>query len=107
MDRDGDQKSDLDHWVDANFLTILNGHVFNQIDPIYRQIPNREITQVQIQTTNTQWTGIIGTNGKLVSRMIISDLNNIEDPSIRKILEDRAAVKGKNCSNHLGFEIIF
>jgi len=54
MDFDGDQKPDLTHWVDAEFLSVLNGHVFNQIRPIYQQIPKRDIPQIIIHNLNTQ-----------------------------------------------------
>ncbi len=73
LDFNNDGESDLEHWIDADFISILNGHVFNQIKPIYRQVPKKEIPQVQILNATVQWTGIIGTNGKLISRYIIPD----------------------------------
>ncbi|MEM1219418.1 MAG: hypothetical protein AAGH79_10915 [Bacteroidota bacterium] len=91
MDKDG--QIDLVHWVDAEFISILNGHVFTQIAPIYKQSPKLEIPQVQISTSSVQWTGIIGTNGKLVSRYIIPDIDRIEDQELRAMMEKRAAAK--------------
>ena len=68
LDLDKDGNADLEHWIDADFISVLNGHVFNQIQPIYRQVPKKEIPQVDIINSSMQWTGIIGTNGKLISR---------------------------------------
>ena len=79
----------MEHWIDASFISVLNGHVFNQIQPIYRQIPKQEIPQIQIINSNMQWAGIIGTNGKLISRYIIPDLHLIKEEAIRKKLEKR------------------
>lgn len=40
-----------------------------------------------------QWTGIIGTNGKLISRYIIPDLLLIENEEVRERMEKTAAIK--------------
>ena len=93
LDFDQDGQSDLEHWIDANFISILNGHVFNQIEPIYQQIPKKEIPQVQIVNSSMKWTGVIGTNGKLISRYIIPDLHLIEDEAIRERFEKIAEIK--------------
>ncbi|MEM9919671.1 MAG: hypothetical protein AAF990_16360 [Bacteroidota bacterium] len=93
LDFDDDGHPDIEHWVDANFISILNGHVFNQITPIYRQIPKRALPQINITQSNTQWTGIIGTNGKLISRYIIPDLHLIKEEAVREKLEKRTKVK--------------
>ena len=93
FDLDKDGQTDLVHWIDADFISILNGHVFTQIEPIYRQAPKLEIPQIQISTSPVQWTGIIGTNGKLISRYIIPDIDRIEDQELRAMMEKRAAVK--------------
>ena len=93
LDFDEDGKSDLEHWIDANFITIMEGHVFNQIEPIYMQIPNAKIPQVQIVNSNRRWTAIIGTNGKLLNRFVDPDIQLIEDEMIRKQMEERLAVQ--------------
>ncbi len=92
LDFDKDGAANVEHWIDAEFITILDGHVFNQIGPIYRQIPKEEIPQVQIRNSNMQWTAIIGTNGKLLSRYIIPDLHLIEDEEVRAKLAPRTEV---------------
>lgn len=93
LDFDKDGKSDIEHWIDADFISILNGHVFNQIEPIYRQIPKKEIPQIQILSSEMQWTGIIGTNGKLISRYIIPNVDLIEDENVRSRMEKTTEVK--------------
>ena len=73
LDFDGDKKADLEHWVDATFITILGGEVFTQIDPIYAQGPNIDIPQVEIYSDQTKWTAVIGTNSKLLNRFIVGE----------------------------------
>ena len=34
LDFNEDKIPDLEHWIDGKFLTIMNGLVFNQIEPI-------------------------------------------------------------------------
>jgi len=97
-DLNKDSIPDLEHWIDADFISILNGHVFNQIEPIYRQIPKMSIPQVQIMESSMKWTGIIGTNGKLISRYIIPELESIEDEAIYNSLKSRAEVKERTVS---------
>lgn len=74
LDFNEDKVPDFDHWVDAGFITILNGHVFTQLESIYRQIPKKNIPQVDIIPVNTKWTGVIGTNGKLLNRYVYPEL---------------------------------
>jgi len=87
LDFNNDGIADLEHWIDADFLSILNGHVFNQIEPIYAQSPNSELPQIEIGNSSIKWTAIIGTNGKLISRFIIPDIQNITDENYRKQME--------------------
>lgn len=91
LDFDKDGKSDLTHWIDADFISVLNGHVFNQIAPIYRQLPKKDIPQVEIINSSMQWTGIIGTNGKLISRYIIPDLHILEAQTEDELLKAQLA----------------
>ncbi len=93
LDFDNDNNPDLEHWIDANFITILNGHVFNQIDVIYQQAPKKEIPQVKIMPSNTMWTGVIGTNGKLIHRYVLEDIGAIEDPEMIERIMKRGEVK--------------
>jgi len=87
LDFNGDGAGNLEHFIDAKFLTILNGHVFNQIDPIYAQAPNEQIPQVEIGNSEMKWTAIIGTNGLLVSRFIIPNIESQKDENNKKQLE--------------------
>ena len=79
LDFDGDKNSDFDHWVNADFITILGGHVFTQIETIFIQGPNPKIPQVEIYPSTSQWTALIGTNGKLLNRFIMDDPPPIYD----------------------------
>lgn len=93
LDFDEDKKSDLEHWVDAEFISILEGHVFTQIETIYAQVPNADIPQIEILESTKRWTGVLGTNGKLVSRYLINDIYKVEDPNLEKYLRDVAGIK--------------
>ena len=73
LDFDGDNTADLEHWVDATFITILKKEVFTQIDPIFAQGPNESIPQVEIYPDNTRWTAVLGTNGVLLNRFVQRD----------------------------------
>lgn len=92
LDFNEDSVPDLEHWIDANFLTIINGHVFNQIEPIYAQAPMADIPQVEISNSPMQWTGIIGTNGKLKSRFIFPDIEKVKDEEYRKHLKEMTQI---------------
>ena len=78
LDFNNDKQPDFDHWVDAEFITILGGHVFTQIETIFVQSPNEQIPQVEIFPSSDQWTAVIGTNGKLMNRFIMSQPPKIE-----------------------------
>lgn len=92
FDIDNDGVPEVEHWVDANFLTIMNGHVFNQIQPIYQQIPKFDIPQIAIVASSVMWSAVVGTNGKLLSRFIIPDLDKIEDENVRATYAKHAEV---------------
>jgi len=83
----------VEHWVDAEFISILNGHVFNQIQPIYQQVPKAVIPQIQIVQSPMQWTAIIGTNGKLFSRFIYPNLGEVTEPKLKEQLEKVTQIK--------------
>lgn len=92
LDLNDDMVPDLEHWIDAKFLTIMNGHVFNQIEPIYAQAPMADIPQVEISNSPLQWTAIIGTNGKLKSRYIFPEIEKVEDEEYRKNLKEMTQI---------------
>lgn len=93
LDFNNDNFPDVEHFIDAKFLTILNGHVFNQIDPIYAQAPNAKIPQVEIANNNMKWIAIIGTNGVLMSRFIIPEVDDVTDENYKKQLEIMSQVR--------------
>jgi len=92
LDFNKDGKPNVEHLVDAKFLTILSGHVFNQIDPIFAQAPNAKIPQIQIGNNDIKWTAVIGTNGVLMSRFIIPNIKDQEDENYKKQLETMSQV---------------
>lgn len=92
-DLDKDSMPDLEHWIDADFISVLNGHVFNQITPIYRQSPKMSIPQIQIIESSMMWTGVIGTNGLLMSRYIIPEMESIEDENIYNSMKKQTEIK--------------
>lgn len=79
LDFNEDKKPDFDHWSNATFITILGEDVFTQIDPIFAQGPDLEIPQVFIYANPTQWTAILGSNGKLLNRFV---LDNSSKPNL-------------------------
>lgn len=93
LDFNKDQKGDLQHWIDANFITIIGGHVFNQVDEIYTQLPRTEIPQVSMMPSDWTWTAIIGTNGVLQSRFVIPNLSSLEDEKERMRLEEKCEIR--------------
>ncbi len=101
LDFDKDQQPDFDHWVDAEFITILGGHVFTQIETIFMQGPRVDIPQVEIYPIPDQWTAVIGTNGKLLNRFIrekeqkiqLKDSDGPEAEAIRKRVMEMVKVQ--------------
>lgn len=74
LDFNKDKEPDFDHWMDAEFITILGDDVFTQIRNINLQVPKTDIPQVDIIPVNTMWTAILGTNSLLVNRYVYGEL---------------------------------
>lgn len=95
LDFDNDNKPDFDHWMDAEFITILDDEVFTQIRNINLQVPKLDIPQVDIISTNTMWTGILGTNGLLINRFVYGelkyDVDTLGNPIMTEELEKELA----------------
>ena len=89
LDFDKDNKPDFDHWMDAEFITILNNEVFTQIKNINLQSPNLEESQINIIPANTMWTGILGTNGLLKNRFVYDELEYEVDENNIPIITDQ------------------
>lgn len=70
LDFDEDKIADFDHWVSAEFITIINDEVFTQIRNINLQIPDVELSKLDIIPANTMWTAILGTDGLLKNRFV-------------------------------------
>lgn len=91
LDFNKDKEPDFDHWIDAEYITILNGHVFTQIESIFRQIPRAEIPQIDIIPVDDEWTGIVGTNSKLLNRFVLGpfdyETDDAGNPIVTKEVE--------------------
>ncbi len=61
LDFDNDNIPDLEHWVEAEFITIMNGHVYNQIKTIHQQMPLP--ANVELSSNGNTWQAIISTKG--------------------------------------------
>lgn len=68
LDFDGDKKSDLSHWSDARFISILGTEVATQVQSIHRQIPEIESGNVKLPEAYTQWHGLLDSQGVLQGR---------------------------------------
>lgn len=88
LDFNADQQPEVTHWVDGSFITVIGGHVFNQVEAIYAQSPNLEIPQILLGNSPLKWVAVIGSNGKLISRFVHPDVNGIEDENYRKTMEE-------------------
>ena len=71
-----DKSNQFEHWADAGFITILNGHLFAQINPIAQQGPKFSIPPSInfIDGKPNGWLAIIGTTGVLEQRFSENDL---------------------------------
>jgi hypothetical protein len=60
----------LTHWFEAQFLTVLAGHVFTQTPIIHRQRPQSEAPDITLTSEPMRWVATLGTNGRLHSRFL-------------------------------------
>ncbi len=85
------------HWADAGFITILDGHVFAQIKPIYEQGPGFETPPSVYLTQNKPngWVAIIGTTGMVRQKFDVESLrqslkeSGMSNEEIEKILKQQ------------------
>lgn len=66
---------EFNHWADANFITILNGHVFSQVKPIFQQGPSFDTPPAVFLTSDlpNSWISIIGTTGVMQQKFIYDE----------------------------------
>ncbi|MFD2587453.1 hypothetical protein ACFSQJ_10965 [Croceitalea marina] len=59
------ERTDMWHWTDAGFITVLNGHVFAQIHGIFQQGPGFENPPSVFLASDKpdSWVAILGTTG--------------------------------------------
>lgn len=59
------EPTEMEHWTDASFITLLDGHVFSQVRSIYEQGPSFS-TPPGVFLANGKpngWVAILGTTG--------------------------------------------
>lgn len=89
LDFNEDKVADFDHWMDAEFITILGEDVFTQIRNINVQALDLETPQIDIIPVSTMWTGVLGTNSILKNRFVYSkDLEFETDEEGNPIMTD-------------------
>ena len=67
FDWNSDGQVDITHWADASFLSEFEGEIYTQVTTINRQQPRPG--QKRIHLPAGRWTGLLGTNGLLVSAL--------------------------------------
>jgi len=89
LDFNEDKVPDFDHWMEAEFITILGEDVFTQIRNINLQIPKKAIPQINIIPVNTMWTGILGTNGLLKNRFVYGEIEYEMDENGNPVMTEK------------------
>jgi len=78
---------EMEHWTEASFITILQGHVFAQVQSIYQQGPGigdpPSVFLVNNQANG--WVAILGTTGVMRQKYNESDMQIPE--AMRKEME--------------------
>ena len=79
----------IKHWADAGFLTIIDGHLFGQVQGIFEQAPAPMTPPKLLIVSNTPnaWVGIIGTTGIL--------RNNYKGPADKPLIEQIQMTEAK------------
>lgn len=57
----------VEHIADGGFLTIFEGEVFAQMDPIETQAPDEDPVRIEFRDPGTKWHAIIATNGRFTA----------------------------------------
>ena len=77
----------LEHWCDAGFLTVWQGHVFAQIHDIYTQGPMIDQAGVHLGREPHGWVAMLGSNGTM--RQAFAD----GEPQVSKLVTRWAVVR--------------
>ena len=88
LDFNKDGVSDLEHWVDTEFITINNGHVYSQIKTIHQQSPLPD--NVELSGGENLWYALINTKGIMQHKYIFENPPQIRDAN-GKVLTDNAS----------------
>ncbi|MFY0603027.1 MAG: hypothetical protein JXQ93_03695 [Flavobacteriaceae bacterium] len=70
---------EMQHWTDAGFVTVIDGHVFAQVNGIFKQGPQIEPTPSVHLVTNTpnSWVGVISTSGMIRQKYDMKDFKEM------------------------------
>ncbi|WP_445356064.1 hypothetical protein ACJJI5_09025 [Microbulbifer sp. EKSA008] len=68
LDFNGDKKSDLTHWSDAQFTTVMSGEVATKVQSVHRQIPRVNDTRIELSSEFGRWHGLLDSRGILLGR---------------------------------------
>lgn len=83
LDFNKSSSSIIEHWSDAGFLTIFDGHLFAQIESIFEQAP-APMNPPKIMFVDSKpdgWVGIISTTG-----ILRSNYKGSSEKSIKEIM---------------------
>jgi len=89
--------TEMQHWADAGFITVLDGHVFAQINSIYEQAPGFESPPSVYLPQNKPdgWVATIGTTGMVRQKFDVESLrkslkeSGMSKEEIEKILKQQ------------------
>ena len=89
--RVGFSMGSVEHWVDAGFLTIYEGHVFAQIEGIFIQTPSisrkKKIPKIEFGSKeDDSWAAVIGTTGVLQMHW------NINEEKLFKVFKTKTEI---------------
>ncbi len=98
MDFDGDGLADVEHWAPCEFISVYDGHVYNQIRNIHQQSPGPG--GMKISGKENYWYALIGTDGIMQHKFILEQKPvldfegvDISDEEKQKIIDNLSKVK--------------
>lgn len=68
LDFTGDGKTDVSHWVDAQFLSEFDGKLYAQVPAIQQQIPDITKSDILFPKNSQEWYGLLRSDSKLSGR---------------------------------------
>jgi len=86
---------EMQHWTDASFITVLNGHVFAQVRGIFKQGPQISVNPSihLVSSKANSWVGIIGTTGLLRQKYDMDSFKEMLKSSGRTEIEIKKIIR--------------